>query len=89
MPIDVHAHYVPSRIIATLEERAKDFGVSLVKTPPQCAIHFDYGQSKYAHKDGLASTIIDFGDFSVIRVGHCFDRLKQAFAARFGITLRT
>jgi tRNA A37 threonylcarbamoyladenosine synthetase subunit TsaC/SUA5/YrdC len=53
------------------------------------AIHFDYGQSKYAHKDGLASTIIDFGDFSVIRVGHCFDRLKQAFAARFGITLKT
>jgi hypothetical protein len=43
----------------------------------------------FAHKDGLASTIIDFGDFSVIRVGHCFDRLKQAFAARFGITLRT
>jgi aminocarboxymuconate-semialdehyde decarboxylase len=43
MPIDVHAHYVPSRIIATLEERAKDFGISLVRTPPQCAIHFDYG----------------------------------------------
>ena len=43
MPIDVHAHYVPSRIIATLEDRASEFGVSLVKTPPQCAIHFDYG----------------------------------------------
>jgi aminocarboxymuconate-semialdehyde decarboxylase len=43
MPIDVHAHYVPHRIIATLEERAKDFGLSLVKTPPRCAIHFDYG----------------------------------------------
>src|SRR2546425_1938943 len=43
MPIDVHAHYVPNRIIAPLEERARDFGVSLVKTPPQCAIHFDYG----------------------------------------------
>jgi aminocarboxymuconate-semialdehyde decarboxylase len=43
MPIDVHAHYVPRRMIATLEERAKDFGLSLVKTPPQCAIHFDYG----------------------------------------------
>jgi len=43
MPIDVHAHYVPSRIIATLEERAGNFGLSLVKTPPQCAIHFDYG----------------------------------------------
>jgi aminocarboxymuconate-semialdehyde decarboxylase len=43
MPIDVHAHYVSSRIIATLEERASDFGLSLVKSPPQCAIHFDYG----------------------------------------------
>jgi aminocarboxymuconate-semialdehyde decarboxylase len=43
MPIDVHAHYVPQRIIATLEERASDFGVSLIKTPPQCALHFDYG----------------------------------------------
>src|ERR1700730_8559331 len=43
MPIDVHAHYVPNRVIATLEERAKDFGISLIKTPPQCALHFDYG----------------------------------------------
>ena len=43
MPIDVHAHYVPQRFIATLEERAQDFGLSLLKTPPQCAIHFDYG----------------------------------------------
>jgi len=43
MPIDVHAHYVPDRVIATLEERAKDFGLSLIKTPPQCAIQFDYG----------------------------------------------
>ena len=52
------------------------------------AIHFDYGQSKYAHKDGLSSTIIDFTDFSVIRVGHCFERLKNAFATRFGVTLK-
>jgi aminocarboxymuconate-semialdehyde decarboxylase len=43
MPIDVHAHYVPNRVIETLESRARDFGVSLVKTPPQCALHFDYG----------------------------------------------
>ena len=43
MPVDVHAHYVPHRVLATLEERARDFGVSLVKTPPQCALHFDYG----------------------------------------------
>ena len=53
------------------------------------AIHFDYGQSKYAHKDGLSSTIIDFTDFSVIRIGHCFDRLKNAFATRFGVTLKS
>jgi tRNA A37 threonylcarbamoyladenosine synthetase subunit TsaC/SUA5/YrdC len=53
------------------------------------AIHFDYGQSKYAHQDGLSSTIIDFTDFSVIRVGHCFDQLKNAFAARFGVTLKS
>ena len=43
MPIDVHAHYVPNSILATLEERAQDFGLSLVKTPPSCALHFDYG----------------------------------------------
>jgi tRNA A37 threonylcarbamoyladenosine synthetase subunit TsaC/SUA5/YrdC len=53
------------------------------------AIYFDYGQSKYAHKDGLASTIIDFTSFSVVRVGHCFDRLMRAFATRFGVTLKT
>jgi tRNA A37 threonylcarbamoyladenosine synthetase subunit TsaC/SUA5/YrdC len=53
------------------------------------AIHFDYGQSKYAHKDGLSSTIVDFTNFSVIRVGHCFDRLKNAFATRFGVTLKS
>jgi tRNA A37 threonylcarbamoyladenosine synthetase subunit TsaC/SUA5/YrdC len=52
------------------------------------AIHFDYGQSKYAHKDGLSSAIIDFTDFSVIRVGHCFGQLKSAFATRFGVTLK-
>jgi tRNA A37 threonylcarbamoyladenosine synthetase subunit TsaC/SUA5/YrdC len=52
------------------------------------AIHFDYGQSKYAHEEGLSSTIIDFSDFSVIRVGHCFDQLNRAFATRFGVTLR-
>jgi tRNA A37 threonylcarbamoyladenosine synthetase subunit TsaC/SUA5/YrdC len=53
------------------------------------SVCFDYGQSKYAHKDGLSSTIIDFTDFSVLRVGHCFDRLAGAFASRFGITLKT
>ncbi len=52
------------------------------------AISFDYGQSKYADPRGLSSTIIDFGDFSVVRVGHCFAQLKRAFATRFGVTLK-
>ncbi|HJU15916.1 MAG TPA: amidohydrolase family protein [Stellaceae bacterium] len=43
MPIDVHAHYVPRHILDTLEDRARDFGLSLVRTPPHCAVHFDYG----------------------------------------------
>ncbi len=43
MPIDVHAHYVPNRLIDTLEEHAREYGVSLIKTPPQCALHFHYG----------------------------------------------
>jgi tRNA A37 threonylcarbamoyladenosine synthetase subunit TsaC/SUA5/YrdC len=53
------------------------------------AVHFDYGQSKYAHPDGLASTIIDFRDFTVVRVGHCFERLARVFADRFGVVLKT
>ena len=53
------------------------------------AVYFDYGQSKYAHKDGLSSTIIDFTNFSVVRVGHCFERLKNAFATRFGVILKS
>jgi hypothetical protein len=53
------------------------------------ATQFDYGQSKYASKDGLSSTIIDFIDFKVVRVGHCFDHLARVFKARFDITLKT
>ena len=34
---------MPHGIIDVLEERAADFGVSLVKQTPCCAIHFDYG----------------------------------------------
>lgn len=51
-------------------------------------IHFDYGRSKYANPDGRSSTIIDFRDFSVVRVGVCFDRLQQAFKSRFNIDLK-
>jgi aminocarboxymuconate-semialdehyde decarboxylase len=45
MPIDVHAHYVPPSVVDTVEERAREFGISVVRQPPACAcaLHFDYG----------------------------------------------
>ena len=52
------------------------------------AIEVDYGLSKYANDEGRSSTIIDFRDFTVVRVGVCFDQLLAVFKARFGVTLR-
>ena len=45
MPIDVHAHYVPPRIVSALRDRGGDYGVSLVAVPPACheCLRFDYG----------------------------------------------
>ena len=45
MPIDVHAHYVPPSILDTVEARAGDFGLSVIRHPPSCAcaFHFNYG----------------------------------------------
>ncbi|MGE0503361.1 MAG: Sua5/YciO/YrdC/YwlC family protein [Rhizobiaceae bacterium] len=48
-------------------------------------IHLDYGHSLYANPRGRSSTIIDFRDFTVIRIGVEFDRLSSEFSARFGI----
>lgn len=50
-------------------------------------IHLDYGRSYYANEQGRSSTIIDFADFTVIRVGVCFDQLKAAFKQRFDVDL--
>jgi tRNA A37 threonylcarbamoyladenosine synthetase subunit TsaC/SUA5/YrdC len=51
-------------------------------------IAFDYGLSKYHNTEGRSSTIVDFADFSVLRVGVVFDRLKEAFKRRFDIDLK-
>ena len=51
------------------------------------SLALDYGVSRYATGLGLSSTIIDFRDFSVVRVGHEFAKLEEAFKCRFGITL--
>lgn len=47
----------------------------------------DYGLSKYANPEGRSSTIIDFTDFTVIRIGVEFDRLKGQFQKRYGVDL--
>lgn len=52
------------------------------------SLALDYGIARYASDLGLSSTIIDFQDFSVVRVGHEFARLQEAFRRRFDIALR-
>ena len=52
-------------------------------------VSFDYGTSLYANDQGLSSSIIDFTDFTVIRVGHVFERLRRVFAERFDVMLRS
>lgn len=54
-----------------------------------CQISFDYGTSRYANDQGRSSTIIDFRDFSVIRVGVIFDRVKEAFKRHGNVELKT
>ena len=62
-----------------------------IETPVReaASVHFDYGLSKYANPHGHSSTIIDFRDFSVIRVGVVFDRVAAAFAKHGNVELKT
>ncbi len=52
------------------------------------AIYFDYGTSKYANPEGRSSTIVDFRDFSVIRVGVVFERVQAGFKRHADIDLQ-
>lgn len=52
-------------------------------------IHFDYGRSAYANDEGRSSTIVDFRDYSVVRVGTQFERVQRAFQELGGIRLVT
>lgn len=52
------------------------------------SLQLDYGLSRWATDAGLSSTIIDMADFSVVRVGHQFPQLSEAFRRRFGVTLK-
>ncbi len=51
-------------------------------------IALDYGVSRWATPEGLSSTIIDFTDFSTVRVGHCYSQLRASLDRNFGITLK-
>jgi tRNA A37 threonylcarbamoyladenosine synthetase subunit TsaC/SUA5/YrdC len=52
------------------------------------AVEIDHGRSKFANEHGRSSTIVDFRDWSVLRVGVCFEQLEDAFRRRFAVTLR-
>jgi aminocarboxymuconate-semialdehyde decarboxylase len=45
MPIDVHAHYVPKAILATLETGGSRYGVKVVQDEPSCrqCLRFEHG----------------------------------------------
>jgi len=44
MAIDIHAHYVPPKILDVLDARGRDFGIELLATAPAChCLRFDYG----------------------------------------------
>jgi tRNA A37 threonylcarbamoyladenosine synthetase subunit TsaC/SUA5/YrdC len=50
-------------------------------------IEIDYGISKYRNDDGMSSTMIDFSDYRVQRVGVCFDEIARVMKDEFSITL--
>jgi len=44
MPIDVHAHYVPKRILDVLHAKGKEYGIAVIERAAGCpCIKFDYG----------------------------------------------
>src|SRR3954471_20479509 len=45
MPIDVHAHYVPLKVLDVLEREGSRYGVSVVEHQPTCqkCLRFEYG----------------------------------------------
>ena len=44
MTVDVHAHYVPAPLIATLQREGSPHGISVVESEPGChALRFEYG----------------------------------------------
>jgi len=58
MAIDVHAHYVPPVLLDQLEQRGKDFGISVHHAPScLCALHFQGGPKLRPFFPALVETI--------------------------------
>jgi tRNA A37 threonylcarbamoyladenosine synthetase subunit TsaC/SUA5/YrdC len=51
------------------------------------ALEIDGGLVKFANSAGVSSTIIDFGEYRILRAGVCCDQLIDIFERRFDITL--
>ncbi len=51
------------------------------------ALEIDYGLCKYRNDKGLGSIIIDLSDYSTIRVGACYDQIRQILRTTFDIEL--
>jgi aminocarboxymuconate-semialdehyde decarboxylase len=41
--IDVHAHYIPPRLVETLRHEGSRYGISVVDSAPTCALEFAHG----------------------------------------------
>ena len=68
--------------------RARKYRYADIEAPVReaASVYFDYGLSKYANPQGHSSTIIDFRDFRVIRVGVVFGRVAAAFLKHGKVT---
>ena len=50
-----------------------------------CDLVVDYGASRYENREGLSSTIIDFGNMRLLRRGVCSDAILSLMQAQFGV----
>jgi tRNA A37 threonylcarbamoyladenosine synthetase subunit TsaC/SUA5/YrdC len=50
-------------------------------------LQIDYGLCKYNNDRGLGSSIIDLSDYSTIRVGCCYDQIREILREKFDIKL--
>jgi len=52
-----------------------------------CDLVINYGAARYENAEGRSSTIIDFGNMRLLRLGVCGDAILELLRAQFGVTL--